>query len=195
LSALVEAALEGGVRLVQYRNKQAPAPLRRAQAAELLRICRAYGAKLIVNDDVWLAVEIGADGAHIGRDDLHDGDLATARDALGSKRFLGVSCYNDLKRAEAAAEAGADYIGVGSIFVSATKPHASHASLEILAEARRRFDLPVAAIGGITVGNAGQVVSAGADMLAVISDLFNAMDIRTRAGDFQKLFEAAKRRS
>jgi thiamine-phosphate pyrophosphorylase len=160
----------------------------------LLRICRAYGAKLIVNDDVWLAIEIGADGAHLGRDDLHGGDLATARDALGSKRFLGVSCYNDFQRAEAAAAAGADYIGVGSMFVSTTKPHASHASLEVLTEARRRFDLPVAAIGGITVGNARQVIDAGADMLAVISDLFNAMDIRTRAGDFQKLFEAAQRR-
>jgi thiamine-phosphate pyrophosphorylase len=195
LSALVEAALEGGVRLVQYRNKQAPAPLRRAQAAELLRICRAYGAKLVVNDDVWLAIEIGADGAHIGRDDMHGGDLATARDALGSKRLLGVSCYDDLTRAEAAAAAGADYIGIGSVFVSATKPHATHASLDLLAEARRRLDLPVAAIGGITIGNAGQVLAAGADMLAVIGDLFNAMDIRTRAGDFQRLFEPAKRRS
>lgn len=195
LSALVAAALEGGVRLVQYRNKLAPAPLKRAQAAELLRVCRAYGARLIVNDDVWLAIEIGADGAHIGRDDIPGGDLATARDALGSRRLLGVSCYNDLKRAEAAVQAGADYIGIGSMFASKTKPDAPLASLEVLAEARRRLDLPVAAIGGITIGNAAQVVAAGADMLAVISDLFNAMDIRTRAGDFQKLFEAQRRPS
>jgi thiamine-phosphate pyrophosphorylase len=195
LSALVEAALEGGVRLVQYRNKQAPAPLRRAQAAELLRVCRGYGAKLIINDDVWLAIEIGADGAHIGQDDLPGGDLVTAREALGSKRLLGVSCYNDLKRAAAAAQAGADYIGIGSMFVSATKPHAVHASLDVLREVCRRFDLPVAAVGGITIGNAGQVVAAGADLLAVISNLFNAMDIRTRAGDFQKLFDAGQRPS
>ena len=188
LSALVEAALEGGVKLVQYRNKQAPAPLRRAQAAELLRICRAYGARLVVNDDFWLAIEIGADGAHIGRDDLPGGDLATARDALGPKRLLGVSCYGDLGRVEAAARAGADYVGIGSVFASRTKPDATLAPMDLLAEARRRFDLPVAAIGGITIQNAATVVAAGADMLAVVSDLFNAMDIRSRAADFQRLF-------
>jgi len=189
LSALVEAALEGGVRLVQYRNKLAPAPLRRAQAAELLRVCHAYGAKLIVNDDVWLAIEIGADGAHVGRDDLPGHDLATAREALGPKRLLGVSCYNDLARVEAAAKAGADYVGIGSMFPSATKPAAILSGHELLTEAHRRFDLPVAAIGGITIRNAQQVIAAGADMVAVVSDLFNAMDIRRRAGEFQKLFD------
>ena len=188
LSALVEATLEGGARLIQYRNKQAPPPLRRAQAAGLLRVCRAYGGKLIINDDVWLAIEIGADGAHVGMDDLPGGDLATAREALGPRRMLGVSCYGDLARAEAAARAGADYIGIGSIFPSLTKPAAAAASLDLLSEACRRLDLPVAAIGGITIGNAPQVVAAGADMLAVVSDLFDAMDIRRRAADFQKLF-------
>jgi thiamine-phosphate pyrophosphorylase len=189
LSALVEAALEGGARLVQYRNKQAPAPLRRAQSAELLRICRAYGARLIVNDDVWLAIEIGADGAHVGQDDLPGHDLHTAREALGPKRLLGVSCYDDLARAEAAAKAGADYIGIGGMFPSATKPTAARATPELLAEARRRFGGPVAAIGGITIRNAEQVIAAGADMVAVVGDLFNAMDIRRRASEFQKLFD------
>lgn len=189
LSALVEAALEGGTRLVQYRNKQAPAALRRAQAAELLRICRAYGAKLIINDDVWLAIEIGADGAHVGRDDLPGHDLQTAREALGPKRLLGVSCYNDPLRAESAAKAGADYIGIGSMFPSATKPNAEPATTESLAEARRRFAGPVAAIGGITIRNAASVIAAGADMVAVVGDLFNAMDIRRRASEFQKLFD------
>jgi thiamine-phosphate pyrophosphorylase len=189
LSALVEAALQGGARLVQYRNKQAPAPLRRAQAAEMVRICHAYGAKLIVNDDLWLAIEIGADGAHVGRDDLPGKDLATAREALGPKRILGVSCYNDLARVDVAAKAGANYIGVGSMFPSTTKPGATVASLELLAEAKRRFAGPVAAIGGITVKNAPQVIGAGADMLAVVSDLFDAMDIGRRAEDFQKLFD------
>jgi len=188
LSALVEAALEGGARLIQYRNKQAPAPLRRAQAAELLRVCHAYGGKLIINDDVWLAIEIGADGAHVGQGDLPGGDLATAREALGPKRLLGVSCYGDLGRVEAAAQAGANYIGIGSVFPSVTKPAAAHTSLDVLKEARRKFDLPIAAIGGITIANAPQVVAAGADMLAVVSDLFNAMDIRRRAAEFQKLF-------
>lgn len=190
LSALVEAALQGGARLVQYRNKQAAAPLRRAQAAELLRICRAYGAKLIVNDDIWLAIEIGADGAHVGRGDLPGHDLATAREALGPKRILGVSCYNELERVEMARAVGADYIGIGSMFPSITKPGAVSATAELLGEAKRLFGGPVAAIGGITCKNAVQVIAAGADMLAVVSDLFDAMDIGRRAEEFQRLFSA-----
>ena len=188
LSALVEMALEGGVRLVQYRNKPAPPPMRRAQAADLLRICRAFGAKLIVNDDFRLAVEIGADGAHLGRDDFPAEGLATAREALGPGRILGVSCYGDLDLAEAAAKAGADYLAFGSVFPSVTKPGASRVSLETLREARCRFDLPVAAIGGITLDNAPEVIAAGADLLAVVSDLFDAMDVRRRAKEFQQLF-------
>jgi thiamine-phosphate pyrophosphorylase len=188
LSALVKAALDGGAPFVQYRNKIAPRPLRRAQAAEMLRICRASGAKLIINDDVWLAVEIGADGAHLGRDDAPGGSLAAARDALGPKRILGVSCYNELGRAEEAAAAGADYVAFGSMFPSRTKPGAVRAPLELLGEARRRFNLPVAAIGGITLANAHELVAAGADMIAVVSDLFDAMDIKARAEAYQALF-------
>jgi thiamine-phosphate pyrophosphorylase len=193
LSALVKAALDGGAPYVQYRNKLAPRPLRRAQAAEMLRICRAAGAKLIINDDVWLAVEIGADGAHLGRDDAPGGSLATARDALGSKRILGVSCYNDIALAEEAAAAGADYIAFGSMFPSRTKPRAVQAPLELLGEAKRRFGLPVAAIGGITLDNAPQVIAAGADILAVVSDLFDAMDIKARAEAYQQLFKSGRR--
>jgi thiamine-phosphate pyrophosphorylase len=192
LSALVEMALEGGARIVQYRNKQAPPPLRRAQAAELLRICRAHGARLIVNDDVWLAVEIGADGAHVGREDYPGGRLAAARDALGPNRLLGVSCYNELACAEAAAAAGADYLAFGSVFPSVTKPHAVRVSLDIIGQAKQRFGLPVAAIGGITAKNAAGVIAAGADMVAVVSDLFDAMDIRRRAGEFLQLFDRSE---
>ncbi|BAO31188.1 thiamine phosphate synthase [Sulfuritalea hydrogenivorans] len=190
LSALVKAALDGGTPFVQYRNKAAPRALRRAQAAEMLRICRASGAKLIINDDVWLAVEIGADGAHIGRDDAPGGALAAARDALGPKRILGVSCYNELARGEEAVKAGADYLAFGSMFASRTKPAAVRAPLEMLGEARRRFGLPIAAIGGITLDNAPEVIAAGADMIAVVSDLFDAMDIKARAASYQQLFAA-----
>ena len=188
LSALVKAALDGGARFVQYRNKIAPRPLRRAQAAEMLRICRAAGARLIINDDVWLAVEIGADGAHLGRGDAPGGSLLAAREALGPKRILGVSCYNDLTMGEEAARAGADYIAFGSMFPSRTKPAAVRAPLQLLGEAKRRFGLPVAAIGGITLDNAPQAIDAGADILAVVSDLFDAMDIKTRADAYQRLF-------
>lgn len=186
LSAMVNAALQGGVKLVQYRNKIASAPLRRAQAAELLRICRAAGAKLIVNDDLALALEIGADGVHLGRD---DGDLAAARAALGPRRILGVSCYNEIARAEAAARAGADYLAFGAVFASPTRPDAAHAPLSLLTEAKR-FGLPIAAIGGITLDNADHVIEAGADMAAVITDLFDTMDIAARAAEYQDRFFA-----
>lgn len=189
LSALVKAALDGGTPYVQYRNKAAPRALRRAQAAEMLRICRGAGAKLIINDDVWLAVEIGADGAHVGRGDAPGGSLLAAREALGPKRLLGVSCYDRLDLAEEAARAGADYIAFGSMFPSRTKPDASSAPLDILGQARR-FGLPIAAIGGITLENAPQLIAAGADMLAVVSDLFDAMDIKARAEAYQKLYAA-----
>lgn len=191
LLALVESALAGGCRLLQYRNKTAAPALRREQAKALLRLVRQYGAKLIINDDVWLALEIGADGVHLGRDDLPAGGLKTAREALGEKRILGVSCYDDLASAEAAVAAGADYIAIGSVFASKSKPQAARASLELVRQAKQRFAVPVCAIGGITVDNAPTVLAAGADMLAVMSGLFDAMDICRRVGEFQALFAGA----
>ena len=191
LSTLVQAALAGGVRWVQYRNKTAPPPLRRAQAAELLRICRAADARLIINDDIALAVEIGADGAHIGREDFPGGSLAAARDLLGPNLILGVSCYDEMALAEAAAAAGADYLAFGSVFASSTKPDAVRAPLQLLGEARRRFGLPVAAIGGINLHNAPDAIAAGADLLAVVSDLFDAMEITQRAEAYATLWNHA----
>lgn len=185
LSAMVMEALAGGVRLVQYRNKTAPPPLRRAQAADLLRLCRASEARLIVNDDLALALEIGADGVHLGRD---DGDINAARAALGPQKILGVSCYADLDLAAAAAKAGADYLAFGSIYPSVTKPNAPRAPLALLGEARRRFALPIAAIGGISLDNAALTIAAGADLLAVVSDLFDAIDIAAQAREYQRLF-------
>lgn len=187
LSAMVSMVLRGGGRLIQYRNKSAPAPLRRAQAAELLRICRAAGALLIVNDDLSLALEIGADGVHLGAE---DGDVAAAREMLGPDRILGVSCYADMARVENAVRLGADYVGIGAVFPSKVKPDAVCAPLEMLGEAKRRFGLPVAAIGGVTLSNAPEAIAAGADMVALITDLFDAMDISARAEAFQNLFFA-----
>ncbi len=193
LSALVGAALAGGVKIAQYRNKSAPAPLRRAMAAEMMRQCRAHGALLIINDDLPLALELGADGVHLGRDD-YGNDIAAARTALGPDKILGVSCYADLKRAEAAARAGASYIAFGSMYASKTKPDAPPAPLALLGEARQ-FGLPVAAIGGITLANAAQTIEAGADMLAVVTSLFDAMDIAARARAFHEIIESQSRTS
>lgn len=188
LSSLAEAALQGGARLLQYRNKTAPAPLRRAQAAEMMRLCHAHDALLIINDDLPLALELNADGVHLGRDD-HDAGIAAARAALGPDKILGISCYADPGRAALAAQAGASYVAFGSMYPSPTKPHAPPAALSLLNEARR-CGLPIAAIGGITLDNAAATIAAGADMLAVISDLFDPPDgdIAARARAYANLF-------
>ncbi|MBZ0142493.1 MAG: thiamine phosphate synthase, partial [Rhodocyclaceae bacterium] len=161
-----EQVLLGGVRLVQYRNKPADAALRREQAAALLALCRRHGARLVVNDDLPLALSLGADGVHLGRE---DGDLAAARAVLGAGRLLGVSCYDELERAREAKRVGADYVAFGSFFASPTKPAAVRAPLGLPAAAKAELGLPVCAIGGITLQNAPQLIDAGADLLAVIS--------------------------
>jgi thiamine-phosphate pyrophosphorylase len=148
-----------------------------------VRLCREFSVPVIVNDDVELALEVEADGVHLGRD---DGDLAAARRRLG-KRLLGASCYNDLSLARAAVAAGADYVAFGSVFASTTKPAAVRAPLTLFKEASG-LGVPLAAIGGITLENAAALVAAGASLLAVISDLFDAPDIRARARQYGKLF-------
>jgi len=190
LLALVRSALAGGAAAIQYRAKDAPPGLRREQARALAELCRAQGVPLIVNDDVDLAREAGADGAHLGAD---DGDLAAARRALGPEKLLGASCYDRLELALAAKSAGADHVAFGSVFASSTKPVAVRAPLALFAEARRAVGLPLVAIGGITPENAAAVIEAGADAVAVISAVFDAPDVAARASAFKRLFERADR--
>ena len=182
----VGQALRGGASVVQYRNKTAGPALRLEQGRGLAALCRAAGAAFIVNDDLALALELGADGVHLGAD---DGDLAEARRRLGPGRLLGASCYNRIELAEAAARSGVDYLAFGSVFSSATKPGAVRAPLVIFAEARRSFSVPLVAIGGITLENAPQVFAAGADAVAVISAVFDAGDIAERAAGFTRLHQ------
>lgn len=181
----VEQALAGGVKMIQYRHKSAERSRREHEARAVLALCRRYGAALIVNDDWRLAVEVGADGAHLGRE---DGDLPTARRELGADRVLGVSCYAAGENAVAAKRAGADYVAFGSVFPSITKPGAVRAPLELLGRAKREVGLPVCAIGGITLENAPSALAAGADLLAVITDLFAVADIAARARAYSHLF-------
>jgi thiamine-phosphate pyrophosphorylase len=173
----VRLALEGGVALLQYRRKRRDLGEARAVAA----LARRHGVPLIVNDDIELALELDADGVHLGRD---DGELGAARRRLGD-RILGASCYDDLELARRAVAAGADYVAFGSVFASPTKPAAVRAPLALFAT---RLGVPLCAIGGITLENAPRVLGAGADLLAVVSDLFDAPDIRARAAQYQELF-------
>jgi thiamine-phosphate pyrophosphorylase len=182
----VRAALRGGARLIQYRDKGADTGRRLAEADLLQRLCIAHDASLIVNDDVELAARVGAAGVHLGRTDT---GLSRARERLGPRAIIGISCYDRLDLALAAQDAGADYVAFGSFFPSPTKPDAVEAPLSLLERARERLDIPICAIGGITLANAGTVIAAGADMIAVISDLFGAVDVEARAQALSRLVD------
>ncbi|MBC7990532.1 MAG: thiamine phosphate synthase [Luteimonas sp.] len=171
--------------LLQYRNKSANDALRRSQLLALLPACRAAGVPLIVNDDWKLAIELEADGAHLGSD---DGDLRHARDNVRDDFVLGASCYDDPRRAEAAAAAGADYLAFGAFHPSPTKPDARRADPQLLRDGRRH-GLPLVAIGGITADNAPALVAAGAAMIAVISGVFDAFDPVAAARAYARHFD------
>lgn len=181
----VGAALAGGARIVQYRDKSSDHGRRLAEARQLATICHNRGAVFLVNDDVELALAAGADGVHLGREDR---DLADARRLLPADSLIGISCYDQFERARRAADQGADYIAFGSFHPSPTKPHAARAQPDLLTRARRELDLPVVAIGGISPENGAALVSAGADMLAVISAVFAAPDIAAAARAFAPCF-------
>jgi thiamine-phosphate pyrophosphorylase len=182
---MVVAALEGGVAVLQYRNKKADAALQKEQAGALVRIARAKRVPLIINDNVALAAELDADGAHVGRD---DGQVAVARRLIPGK-LLGASCYASLESACSAVAEGADHVAFGSVFDSPTKPGAARAPLTLFARARS-LGVPLVAIGGITTLNAPDAIAAGADCVAVITDLFGAADIPGRARTYRELFES-----
>jgi thiamine-phosphate pyrophosphorylase len=182
----VALALAGGMRWLQYRSKNPDRGLRQRQARALRELCAMHEARLLVNDDVALALEIGADGVHLGRDDMPPGE---ARLILGAERLVGVSCYNQLELAVRGAAEGADYVAFGSFFPSTVKPGAVRADKELISAAKRRLGLPVVAIGGITTDNAPGLIEAGADAVAVLTALFGARDVRSAARAFSELFQ------
>lgn len=186
LAQKVRQALAGGARVVQYRNKSGDSALRREQGAALLALCHSADTPLIVNDDLDLALAIGADGLHLGREDI---SIGAARAKLGDGMLLGASCYDRLDLALAARDAGADYVAFGSAFPSATKPGAKRASFALFREAKLHLSSPVVAIGGITPENAHTLIAAGVDAIAVISALFDAPDIEAAARGFVRLFD------
>jgi len=185
LADMVAAALRGGIAVFQYRNKSADAALAFEQAGRLRALTRREGALLIINDDAALALSVGADGVHLGR---ADGDFDTvARLRRETDLLVGVSCYNDLDRARAAAAAGAGYVAFGAVFPSTVKPQAVRAGFDLIRDARRELSLPIVAIGGITRQNAPQLTALGVDAVALIAALFGAADIETEARLFCQL--------
>lgn len=183
----VEAALEGGVCLLQYRDKSDDAARRLREAEGLMQLCERYGTQLIINDDAELAARLGV-GVHLGQT---DGPLTPARALLGRQAIIGSTCHANLDLAAQAAKEGASYVAFGRFFNSVTKPGASAASIELLEQARAQVKLPIAVIGGITLDNAAPLVAHGADLLAVIHGLFgadSAQEVTRRARAFNALF-------
>ena len=176
------------VALLQYRNKAAGTALRRVQATALAAACAEAGIPLIVNDDAALAADVGAAGVHLGE---HDAGLDAARALLGPGKLVGVSCYDSLARAADAAAAGADYLAFGAFHPSPTKPGARRATPDLLRQAARH-GLPLVAIGGITPDNAPALVAAGADLVAVISGVYDAPDPVAAARAYAACFRTAR---
>lgn len=182
----VEAALQGGIHILQYRNKHASHKLQTQQARGLLPLCRQYNVPLIINDSVELCLAVDADGVHLGAD---DGSLTECRARIGTHKILGASCYNRFDLAFSAEKQGADYVAFGACFTSKTKPNAPVADLDLFSRARAELNIPSVAIGGIDLQNAQQCIHAGAKAIAVIQAIFAADDVKLASQQFSQLFE------
>ena len=182
----IEAALDGGLTLLQYRDKSSDEARRLREAEALRDMCARYNAHLIINDDAELAARLGV-GVHLGQT---DGPLTPARALLGRQAIIGSTCHSQIELGEQAAKEGASYVAFGRFFNSSTNPGAPTATLDVLDEARARIKLPICAIGGITLDNAAPLVDHGADLLAVVHGLFGAespQEVTRRARAFNAL--------
>ncbi|MBO1924233.1 thiamine phosphate synthase [Thiomicrorhabdus sp. 6S3-12] len=169
LLAKAEAAIEGGARVLQYRDKTQSAEVQIKMANRLATLCRQHNVCFIINDDIQLAKTVQADGVHLGKD---DSAIESAREILGPNAIIGISCYNSLQRAQQMQLAGADYVAFGRFFPSKSKPSAPQADLDTLIQARELLTIPIVAIGGIDRHNARQAIRNGADSVAVIQAVF-----------------------
>ena len=186
LVKMARQVLAGGARLLQYRSKTDDIALRLEQAHALAHLCRRFHVPFIVNDYPDLAVEVDADGVHLGRDDAR---ISEARHDLGPEKIIGVSCYDRLPYAVEAERQGADYVAFGAFFASVTKPGAVSAPIDLLCDAQRKLRIPIVAIGGITPENALELIRQGADVVAVSNALFNDGSIQSAAESFSRLFK------
>ncbi len=179
----VKAAVAAGVKVVQYREKQADASKMYEEALKLRKICKHI--TFLVNDRVDLALAVDADGVHLGQDDL---PYAAARKILGEQKIIGLTVHT-VKEARQAQKLGADYLGVSPIFATHTKSDAGNPKgVALITEIRKSVSIPIIAIGGITLANAGEVIRAGADGLCAISAVVTKQNVRAEIAKFQKLF-------
>lgn len=180
----VEAALRGGAKWIQYRDKSGDDKKRFSEAAQLLEICRHHDSLLIINDDIQLTKKVRADGVHLGQDDT---PVKRAREYLGNRFLIGATCHNSIELAIHAQQQGADYLAFGCFFPSETKSRAKQADLNVLKAAVESFQLPIIAIGGININNAKTVFEHGASTVAVCRALFDCDNVTLRAQQFLNL--------
>lgn len=183
----IESVLQGGARIIQYRDKSNNEQKRYKQASTLRSLCDRHNAILIINDDIELTHRVKADGVHLGKD---DDDISQARQILGDNAIIGVSCYDDISLAIAAEKNSADYVAFGAMFSSPTKPDAKSANINLISEAKKILSVPVCGIGGITESNIQQLIGLGIDMTAVINYLFSAKDIKQTAHQLSQRFNS-----
>ena len=185
LLAQVELSLQGGATIIQYRDKSEDKNRRRTQAQALQKLCQEYSVPMLINDDIELAAAVEAAGVHLGQS---DGAVDEARRKLGNDAIIGVTCHDSIELAIQAEQQGADYLAFGAFFPSKTKPNAKPAPLHLLHDAKQKLSLPIVAIGGISMDNANQIITAGADMIAVIHALYAQNDIKATAQSFCQHF-------
>ena len=181
-----EKILDTGIAILQYRDKSDDQRLRHQTAQTLKDMCYRTGTDFLINDDVRLAMDIGADGVHLGKDDM---PVDAARSLLGDSAIIGISCYNDIQAARQAQARGADYVAFGSFYQTRTKSGTVRAWPGLLSAAKEELSVPVAAIGGITHENGRELIDAGADLLAVVSSVYHVDDPVQAVLKFNTLFQ------
>ena len=184
-----QRAIEGGINILQYRNKTAPFEQQESEANALSTLCKNNNVLFIINDNVELAIKVNADGVHLGQ---KDADIKQARQQLGKNKIIGITCHNKIELAQQAQKHGADYVAFGRFFTSFTKPSAPAADISIIKEAKKSINIPIVAIGGITQQSAPSILNEGADMLAVIQGVFGQEDILDSTQKLLKIIDSPK---
>lgn len=184
-----EQAIIGGINILQYRNKTAPTEQQEQEARALASLCKKYHVTFIINDNVELAINVNADGVHLGQKDTQ---LQQARKLLGENKIIGVTCNNQIELAQVAQVQGADYVAFGRFFNSLSKPSAPQAELSLLNEAKKLIHIPIVAIGGITEEFVPFLLKEGVDMLAVIHGIFGQEDVLHATRQFVDIINSPK---
>jgi thiamine-phosphate pyrophosphorylase len=180
----IEEALKGGAKIVQLRDKKNPYEQVKQKAIHIQNLCHKYGAIFILNDHTVMAIEMDADGLHIGKSDHDKFEYLRSH----YKGIIGVSCYGDVNLAKEFEKKGANYVAFGSFYTSPTKPNSNIIPLDILKEAKQKLTIPVCAIGGIDTKNISTIMQYKPSMVSLISDIWNSDDIQTQSQFYAQQF-------